>query len=290
LDGEGRKALSNHKKERVGMMVAISKKEFKQFADYIKFNYGIHLKEEKQSLMAGRLYNVLVSNNFRSFSEYYEYVVSDKTGHAATTLIDKITTNHTFFMREADHFYFLRDKILPYLTSTVKDKDLRIWSAGCSSGEEPYTLAMILDEFLGKEKVWWDTKVLATDISSSVLDTAPKGIYSNERIASLPSQWKNTYFEKLNNENSVLIDKIRNEVIYRKFNLMEEVFPFKRRFHVIFCRNVMIYFDSKTKSNLVNKFYDALEYGGYLFIGHSESLNRDTTKFKYVMPAVYRKE
>ncbi|MBB6216219.1 chemotaxis protein methyltransferase CheR [Anaerosolibacter carboniphilus] len=271
-------------------MITITTKEFKQLADYIKVNYGIHLKEEKRSLITGRLHHVLISKNFRSFTEYYDYIVADKAGHAVATLIDKITTNHTFFMRETDHFYFLRDKVLPYLVGTAKDKDLRIWSAGCSSGEEPYTLAMILDEFLGKEKVWWDTKILATDISNSVLDTAQKGIYSNEGIASLPAQWKNSYFKKLNNENSVLIDMIRNEVIYRKFNLMEEVFPFKRKFHVIFCRNVMIYFDNKTKNDLVDKFYDAMEYGGYLFIGHSESLNRDATKFKYIMPAVYRKE
>lgn len=258
-------------------------------ADYIKANYGINLKEEKQSLVTGRFQNVLIQNSFNNFSEYFDYIVSDKTGDAVITLIDKITTNHTFFMREADHFFYFRDKVLPYLKSTVKDKDLRIWSAGCSTGEEPYTLAMIIDEFFGKEKMWWDTKILATDISSKVLDTAIKGIYSNEEIAALPLNWRLNYFKKLDNENSVLVDKIRNEVIYRKFNLMEEVFPFKRKFHVIFCRNVMIYFDAQTKRELVNKFYDLTEYGGYLFIGHSESLNREETKYKYIMPAVYRK-
>ncbi|RKL62441.1 protein-glutamate O-methyltransferase CheR [Thermoanaerobacteraceae bacterium SP2] len=271
-------------------MVTITKKEFRQLADYIKANYGIHLKEEKQSLVTGRLHNVLIQNNFNNFSEYYNYIVSDKTGDAVVTLIDKITTNHTFFMRETDHFIYFRDKVLPYLKSTAKDKDLRIWSAGCSTGEEPYTLAMIIDEFFGQEKMWWDTKILATDISSKVLDTAVKGIYSNEAIAALPSNWRLNYFKKLDEENSVLVDKIRNEVIYRKFNLMDEIFPFKRKFHVIFCRNVMIYFDAQTKSELVNKFYDLTEYGGYLFIGHSESLNREETKYKYIMPAVYRKE
>lgn len=193
-------------------------------------------------------------------------------------------------MREVDHFYYFRDKVLPYLVSTVREKDLRIWSAGCSSGEEPYTLAMIIDEFFGKEKMWWDSKVLATDISGKVLGEASKGIYSNENIATLPSNWKLNYFKKLDNEKSVLIDKIRNEVIYRKLNLMDQVFPFKKKFHVIFCRNVMIYFDNKTKWELINKFYDLTEYGGYLFIGHSESLNREETKYKYIMPAVYRKE
>lgn len=271
-------------------MFTITDKEFKQLAAYIKANYGIHLKDEKRTLVTGRLHNVLIQNNFSNFSEYYKHIISDKTGEAAAMLINKITTNHTFFMREANHFFYFRDKVLPYLTSMVKEKDLRIWSAGCSSGEEPYTLAMVIDEFLGNEKMWWDAKVLATDISSKVLEEAHKGIYSSEEIATIPSQWKLSYFKKYDSENYILVDKIRNEVIYRKFNLMDGTFPFKRKFHVIFCRNVMIYFDAQTKCELVNKFYESMEYGGYLFIGHSESLNREETKFKYIMPALYRKE
>lgn len=271
-------------------MYTITTGEFRKLADYIKVNYGIQLKDEKQSLVTGRLHNVLMQNNFNNFSEYYDYLASDKTGNAIVTLIDKITTNHTFFMREADHFYYFRDKVLPQLAGTVKEKDLRIWSAGCSSGEEPYTLAMILCDFFGKEKMWWDTKVLATDISGKVLEAAAKAEYGNEGIATLPPDWRLNYVKGLNSEKSTFIDKIRNEVIYRKLNLMDPVFPFKKKFHVIFCRNVMIYFDNKTKCELINKFYDLTEYGGYLFIGHSESLNRDETKYKYVMPAVYRKE
>ncbi|PKM95368.1 MAG: chemotaxis protein CheR [Firmicutes bacterium HGW-Firmicutes-1] len=271
-------------------MMNITEKEFKQLAEYIKENYGIHLKAEKQTLVQGRLNNVVAQMGFNTFTEYYKYVVSDKSGDAVVTLVDKITTNHTYFMREAEHFYYFRDRVLPYFKKNLREKDLRIWCAACSSGEEAYTLAMIIDEFFKSEKMWWDTKVLATDISNSVLDTAQKGIYSNEKIAPLPILWKNTYFNKCDNENSTITDKIRNEVIFRKFNLVENVFPFKKRFHIIFCRNVMIYFDSKTKEILTEKFYDMLEPGGYLFVGHSESLNRETTKFKYVCPAVYRKE
>ena len=216
--------------------------------------------------------------------------MAEKTGEAVITLVDKITTNHTFFMREADHFYYFRDKVLPFLSGTVNNKDLRIWCAACSTGEEAYTLAMIIDEFFGKSKLWWDTKVLATDISEQVLEIAKKGVYSNERLAPLPMTWKTNYFRPYDGENSILTDKIRNEVIYRKLNLMDNVFPFKKKLHTIFCRNVMIYFDSDTKNRLVEKFYDHLEYGGYLFIGHSESLSRDSTRFRYVLPSVYRKE
>lgn len=271
-------------------MLKISEKEFRQLADYIKANYGIYLKDEKQTLLTGRLSSVLEEKNFASFAEYFDYIVADNSGNAVVTLIDKITTNHTFFMREVDHFNFFKEKVLPQLTSNSKNKDLRIWSAGCSSGEEPYTLAMIIDEFFGMDKKCWDTKILATDISSKVLDIALEGVYTNERIATIPTSWKHTYFRKAENEKSVLIPKIRNEVIFRKFNLMDKTFPFRKKFHVVFCRNVMIYFDNKTKIDLVKKFYDLTEPGGYLFIGYSESLNRNETEYKYIQPSVYRKE
>jgi chemotaxis protein methyltransferase CheR len=271
-------------------MITLSDKEFWQLANYIKDNYGINLKDEKKTLLMGRLHNVLLEKSFKSFSEYFNYVLSDKTGDAIATLINKITTNHTFFMRETEHFEYFRNIVLPYLVSTKKDKDLRIWSAGCSSGEEAYTLAMIIDEFFGNEKKGWDTKILATDISNQVLEIATRGVYANDRIASLPTQWKLSYFKKLDNENSVLVDKIRSEVIFRTFNLMTAAFPFKRKFDVIFCRNVMIYFDHQTKAELVQKFYNGSESGGYLFIGHSESVNRSETKYRYIKPAIYRKE
>jgi chemotaxis protein methyltransferase CheR len=274
----------------VFIVVVITDKEFQQLAEFIEKQYGIHLKSEKKALVSGRLHNVLLEQNFKSFTEYFEYVVSDKTKQAVTTLLNKITTNHTFFMREVDHFHFFQEQILPNLKLTIKDHDLRIWSAGCSTGEEPYTLAMIIHDFLGKEKGLWDTKLLATDISERALNKAKMGQYSNEQIAALPTIWRMNYLKKLDEEKSQIIDKIRNDVIFRKFNLMEEIFPFKKRFQVIFCRNVMIYFDHQTKVDLVNRFYDHLEPGGYLFIGHSESLNRLTTKLKYIRPAIYRKE
>ncbi|QUH25572.1 CheR family methyltransferase [Serpentinicella alkaliphila] len=270
-------------------MLGITDKEFMQLSDYIKMNFGIHLKKEKQTLVTGRLYNVLQQQGFNSFTDYYKYVIADKSGEAVVTLIDKITTNHTFFMREVDHFYYFRDTVLLYLANSVKEKDLRIWSAACSSGEEAYTLAMIIDEFFGVEKHMWDTKVLATDISNNILNTAKKGVYSRERISPLPSSWKKKYLKEYENDNYVFIDKIKNEVLFRKLNLMDRSFPFKKKFHVIFCRNVMIYFDNETKNELINKFYNLLEPGGFLFIGHSESINRDSPKFTYVRPSIYRK-
>lgn len=277
--------------ERSGkLMISISEKEFEKLSDYIKAQYGIHLKDEKRTLVTGRLYNELVKNGFKNYTDYINYILSDKSGEALNTLVNKITTNHTFFMREVEHFFFFKDTVLPFLIKNVKNKDLRIWSAGCSSGEEPYTLAMIIDEVLGKEKVWWDSKILATDISSKVLKIAVNGCFGKEELDNISPQWKLNYFKRVDDESFQVVDKIRNEVIFRRFNLMDETFPFKRKFHVIFCRNVMIYFDLETKRRLINKFYNLLEYGGYLFIGHSETIERGTTGFRYVMPAVYRKE
>ena len=231
----------------------------------------------------------MANMNFNRLTEYLDYVVTDKTGQAETVMLDKITTNYTFFMREAEHFTFFKEQVLPALTRTTQNKDLRIWSAACSSGQEPYTLAMIIDEYFGSKKPEWDSKILATDLSQSMLEAAEKGVYSNESISPLPAYWKLNYFKKADAENMVLMDKIKKEVIFRKLNLIDPVLPFKQKFHVIFCRNVMIYFDNKTKDELVEKLYNLTEPGGYLFIGHSESLNRNNTRYNHVIPAVYKK-
>jgi len=269
-------------------MITITNDEFRKIVEYVKSNYGINLIQ-KRTLIEGRMSNILLEKGFSGFSDYYEYMLRDKSGNAVTTLINKLSTNHTYFMREKEHFDYFRDKVMPYLTSTLRNRDLRIWSAGCSSGEEPYTLAMIISDYLGEDKERWDTRILATDISSKVLESAVKGIYDFDQIDSVPPGWRLNYFKKMDNDKCVINDKIKNEVIFRKFNLMESSFPFKKRFHVIFCRNVMIYFDSETKRNLINRFYEFTEPGGYLFVGHSESLHRGETPYKYVIPAVYRK-
>jgi chemotaxis protein methyltransferase CheR len=198
--------------QQVAPAFSITDKEFYQLAAYIKANYGINLKKEKKALVTSRLHNVLFKNGFKNFSDYYDYIVSDQTGNATTTLVNKITTNHTYFMREPNHFYLFRDEILPHYSSTIRSKDLRIWSAGCSSGEEPYTLAMIMDEYFGKKKFLWDTKILATDISGKVLETAAKGVYENDKIATLPNKWKREYFKQLDNENSLMVDRIRSNI------------------------------------------------------------------------------
>ena len=271
-------------------MITITDKEFEQLTAYIKQKYGIKLGREKRALLLGRLQNTLHKQNFNDFSSYYKYLLADKTGAADVALVNVITTNHTFFMREANHFHYFRDKVLPWLEQSVRDKDLRIWCAGCSTGEEPYTLAMIIDDYFGMNKPQWDAKLLATDISKRALEVAEKGIYSQESLLPISESWRNKYFNIIDGQSSAVSAKIKNEVIFRQFNLISECFHFKKKFQAIFCRNVMIYFDAETRNALVNRFYDFTEEGGFLFIGHSESLDREQTKYKYVMPAVYRKE
>jgi chemotaxis protein methyltransferase CheR len=271
-------------------MINITDQEFNQLSQYIKAKYGIKLGPEKKALVLGRLRSVLAEKNFTNFTDYYNYVIADKTGDADLTLVNVITTNHTFFMREISHFHYFTETVLPYLSKSSKNKDMRVWSAGCSTGEEPYTLTMLINDFFGVHKQSWDTRILATDLSVKVLDAARKGMYRNEELAALPAKWRSLYFQRIDSEHSVISQLIKEEVIFRQFNLMSEVFPFKKKFHVIFCRNVMIYFDQKTKDELIEKFYEFTEPGGYLFIGHSESLNRENCRYQYIMPAVYRKE
>lgn len=271
-------------------MKDITDKEFSLIRDYIKDNFGTSLSDEKKSLVYSRLRTTLVEKGFDNFTQYYEYLINDKTENAVSKFIDKITTNHTFFMREVDHFDYFRDTVLPYIEENWRSqKDLRVWCAGCSSGEESNTLQMIIQDFFKNIKDKWDTQLLATDISTQMLDKAVQSVYPNESINALPERWRKEYFKKHDATNSIVADEIKKQIIYRKFNFMEKKYPFKKRFQTIFCRNVMIYFDNQTRDSVVQKFYDATEPGGYLFIGHSESLNHTGTQYKYVMPAVYRK-
>lgn len=270
-------------------MPEMTEAEYHKLAALIYKVSGISLKDSKQALLTSRLSGVLAQSGRKNFTEYYNSLIADTSGASVAALVDRITTNHTYFMREPAHFYLFRDTVLPYLQKTVADRDLRIWSAACSSGEEPYTLAMILDEFFDINKSRWDCKVLATDLSEKVLREGMQGIYSKERIEPLPALWKQKYLKRLPDGRYEIIDRIKQEVIFRRFNLIDAVYPFKRKFHVIFCRNVMIYFDAETRNAVVQKMYEMTEPGGYLFIGHSEAIDRTKSNYKYVLPAVYRK-
>ncbi|MCL2386780.1 MAG: protein-glutamate O-methyltransferase CheR [Defluviitaleaceae bacterium] len=269
-------------------MKELTNAEFNKIRDYIKANYGISLSDEKKTLVHSRLRSTLQELGMESFSEYFDYLLKEKSGEALTRFVNKITTNHTFFMRETDHFDYFRDITLPYIEEAYSGKkDIRLWCAACSSGEESVTLQILMHEFF-KNKGNWDTQMLASDISAQVLDRAVAGRYVTEALENLPKAWQNEYFKKVDDQFSQVSDKIANQILYRRLNLMEP-FPFKRNFHVIFCRNVMIYFDNVTRDNVVKRFFEVTEPGGYLFIGHSESISNSGTGYQYIKPAVYRK-
>ena len=178
--------------------------------------------------------------------------------------------------------------MLPYWAEHSPERDLRTWCAACSTGEEAYTLAMLIQDFFAL-KTGWDVSLLATDLSREALAAARSGSYDRHVLRELPVSWQRLYFQPDGAERVRITDALRAQIIYRQFNLMEPHFPFRRRFHVIFCRNVMIYFDAPTREALVRKFYEFLEPGGFLFIGHSEVIDRNTVPFAYVMPSVYRR-
>jgi chemotaxis protein methyltransferase CheR len=267
-------------------VIKIRDDEFASLVSYIKTNYGINLSQ-KRVLLEGRLTNYLTEQGYGDYTAYINALKADKTGKELTNLLNKVTTNHTYFMRESDHFDYLARNVLPSVERNVRDRDLRFWCAAASSGEEPYTLAMILQDYFGAKTPRWDKKLLATDISLKVLEQAKLGHYSAESVATLPENWRRKYFSKVNDETVQVVPQIKSEVIYRQFNLMDKIVA-KKQFHVIFCRNVMIYFDAQTKADLVERMYDVMAPGGYLFIGHTESVAKPT-RFNYVMPSVYQK-
>lgn len=268
-------------------MIKLTDREFTDIVNFVKQNYGINLSQKRQ-LIESRMASVLAEKNLSSFSEYFNLIKQKNSGEL-TAMINKLTTNHTFFMREPAHFDFMKNTILPKFSTNNPSKELRIWSAGCSSGEEAYTTVMVMKEFLGAGASSWDTRILATDISEKVMAKAKEGIYPGESLKDVSTAWKTKYFVQKDTENFALRPEIRAEVIFKYLNLMEPFPPFKKPFDLIFCRNVMIYFDQETKNKLINKFYDALRPGGYFFIGHSETVQRDKSNFEYIQPSIYRK-
>ncbi|MCI8528453.1 MAG: protein-glutamate O-methyltransferase CheR [Lachnospiraceae bacterium] len=266
----------------------IKDEEFIRIATHMKQRYGIDLAQKKV-IVNGRLENYIRRGGWGSFDEFMNAVEHDKSGVQEKMLVNFLTTNHTYFMREFEHFDYFKSQVLPWLKSKEsRNKDLRIWCGAASSGEEPYMIAMVLADFFGLEREQWDTKVLATDISTKVLQKAITGIYTAEQLQSVPEQWKRHFFQALSPGQYQVKDELKKEVIFRQFNLMDP-FPFKRRMHTIFLRNVMIYFDEKTKRELVKKVYDALEPGGYFFIGTTETLDRSSTPFQIIQPSIFRK-
>jgi len=258
--------------------------EFAQFRDMIYKIAGISMSPAKKQLVSSRLAKRLRHHNFTSYGDYFHFITSAHGKAELQVAVDSLTTNETHFFREPKHFDFLRDRIVP---ARKPGRGLRIWSAACSSGEEPYSIAMMLDELLGKEP--WE--VVASDISTHILEKARNGLYPAERIPEVPKHYLTRYCLKGVGEfdGTMLIEQsLRDRVRFIPHNLTET--PSKLgEFDVIFLRNVMIYFDQETKRQVVSRLLPLLRPGGYFIIGHSESLNGVTEDVRLVVPAVYRK-
>ncbi len=270
----------------------LTDEEFRLISRLVYEKCGINLGEQKRFLVVERLQKVLRQGGFSSFKEYYYYVVQDTTGQALLTLMDRISTNHTFFFREKDHFDLLTAEILPNIWQKVPEtrQNLRLWSAGCSSGEEAYSLAITISEYMGPKTVSLDhLGILATDISMTALAKASRGVYSAAEIAQIAPDLKRRYFVRSEDGEWAINQALKKIILFRRLNLMREAYPFKGKFHIIFCRNVMIYFDEPTRKALLERFYSYLEPEGYLFLGHSESLGRSSSLFRYIKPAIYQK-
>lgn len=267
---------------------SISDEDFELLYPYIHKKYGINLKQKKH-LINSRLASVLEEHGFTNYHDFVQAILSERDPELASETLDHLTTNYTSFMREKEHFIYLQQNVLPELERRHRhDHTLSIWSAACSTGEEPYTISMYLLQYFSTRGDW-DVRVLASDLSDEVLASAQHPVYDKEAIACFPESWQKIYFTPVSGSEVTVTPELRNNVIFRQFNLMETP-HFKIPFDVIFCRNVMIYFDQPTKDALINRLYDVTVPGGYLFIGHSEGVNRELCPYTSIAPAILQKK
>jgi chemotaxis protein methyltransferase CheR len=268
----------------------LSEKEFQRISDAVYDHCRINLHDGKKELVRARMAKCMRLAGYDNPTAYMDWVLANPQGEEFTHLIDSLSTNLTSFFRESQHFDYLAQRHVPALLETKKKAGtnrIRAWSAGCSTGEEPYTLAMVTLEALQGGS--WDLKILATDISTAVLRTAELGMYDKQRVEGVPPAIRNKYLIPNRIEGRAVFQAapaLRQVVAFRYLNLMEP-WPFKGPFDFIFCRNVMIYFDKPTQQKLVERYWDCLASGGLLFTGHSESLTGITHKFRYVQPTIY---
>ncbi|HVT12742.1 MAG TPA: protein-glutamate O-methyltransferase CheR [Fimbriimonadaceae bacterium] len=275
----------------------LTREEFLAFRELIHRHTGIFLADAKHALVNARLRRRLLFHNLDSFTDYYRILIEEGVnGGEFREMINCITTNKTDFFREPHHFEFVRDVFLPemqHLASVrLVPRKIRVWHAGCSTGEEPYTMGMTLMESLANFQAW-DVRQLASDIDTNVLDFAEAGIYDQERIDKVPETLRQRYFMKGKGKRDGLykvVPPLRSLVTFRQINLLADQWPIRSdvRFDVIFCRNVMIYFDKPTQKKLLERFSSLLRPGGYLLIGHSESMLGLSDRYESLGKTIYR--
>ncbi len=269
----------------------ISQKEFTLFREIVYEEAGISLSDHKSALVQSRLMKRLKALRLNNFKSYYNYLM-DNYDAEVVNLLNCITTNKTDFFRENQHFVFIRDKLLTEFANK-KQKQIRIWSAGCSTGEEPYSIAITLFDYYSRTKTLMpDIKILATDIDTNVINTGKEGKYKADVLEDVNAHLLKKYFLKGSRENEGFY-KVKNSlkkiITFRRLNLLNETYPMKKQFDLIFCRNVIIYFDNETRRKIFDRFHGYLTDDGYFFAGHSENINSFSDKFKLIGNTVYMK-
>lgn len=272
-------------------IITVEPKYLDLFCEYLYKNLGIFIESAKKTLLAQKLSKLMTEAGITSSGEYYHFIVSppisERQKELKNRFLDTVTVHKTNFFREINHFEFLQNnlgEILAESQSVKNTGELRVWSSACSTGEEAYTLSMLFKEILPANV---KAKILATDISPESIRKALTGVYKFGPEDNISNYYINKYFQKQENQ-WVINDEIKNNVTFRLFNLVDS-FPFKNPFDIVFCRNVMIYFDKEVQQTLVNKFYDVIGKKGLLFIGHSESLIQIKHPFTYYEPTIYKK-
>lgn len=266
-------------------MIKLSDEDFKRLCDFMSSKYGINLTK-KRVLIEYRLMNELSNYKINSFEEYLNLLNNDMTGNMEKELINRITTNYTFFMREETHFQYILDKILP--AHTIK-QPFHIWIAGCSSGQECYTLAMQLEDLRRSKALLPDITITATDISTKVLEQAKEATYPIEALETLPEAWRKSYCTISSDQKTFQLNSIiTQQVTLQYHNLMDPFKPYQ--YHLIMCRNVMIYFDDISRTKILGHFHHSLKEKGYLILGHAEVIPYTNQKFHYHGSSIYQKK
>ncbi len=266
--------------------------DFDRLGRFIYDVCGIKMPPSKKTMLESRLQRRVRDLGMNSFARYCDYLFSaEGQAEEVVRMIDLVTTNKTDFFREPDHFVYLLETVLPlwWEQHGGPGRPFRAWSAGCSSGEEPYTMAMVLQHFT-EQCAGFDYSILATDISTRVLDRGRLAVYGEERIATVPEQFRRKYLLRSRDRSEGLVrvvPELRTRVQFERLNFMVN-FNVREEFDIIFCRNVIIYFDRQTQEQLIGRFLDHLRPDGHLFLGHSETLNSHNLPLKAVSPTVYR--
>lgn len=261
--------------------------DFRKIASFVMSSAGIVVSERKRTFIQGRLGRRLRALGLADFQEYCRLLDSPSGEEERHNLINAVTTNHTSFFREKHHFDYLQKTALPAIAHDASSHRLRIWSAGCSTGEEPYTIAMVLRECRSLFSAW-DVKLLATDLDTNVVAAARRGVYDNERMETIPEAYRTRYFTETGDGAGTASDELRSLISFAPLNLLHQ-WPMSGPFDIIFCRNVVIYFDKPTQRTLFDRYAEMLKPDGWLFVGHSESLMGVSDRFDLVGRTIYRR-